>query len=484
MPVFPELITGRKDGVEPGRWTVEEGVAQRGGAWCNVGERIMSVPLESTDAARLVRAHELMHARVSPLGDVMARALETATSGAMEAAEELRVNTLVARLGFDMEHLQDGSEATAALAFAKAGDWSTAVRSFATVMNTGSEAAVLRAFRKGRPEWSKAITVLKKALSERLVESASVMASTRIDDTGMPEGFARVTIPIAVVLDTLSGAAIPKDAAELRALKNSLKVGGRRPKTGRYAPLVWLPPENAGEPWEARGRGRKHTRASADGSVMRYPQRLLTDPQRRAFVRRSAAPGGVVVIDQSGSMDLDSEEIHSLVKRFPSALVIGYSHRPGSLGTIPNAWIVASNGRVRSSIPEGNIGNGVDGPILEFALSQRHPGETVVWVCDGQVTDSNDHPGEELTNEVALLVRRGAIRMVKDIGDVPKALHPGGAQSLASMDTFGRVGKALKAMSDRPPAAAHRVLPALPSLGGEHAPAAGLSDLSRGGVVL
>ena len=42
----------------------------------------------------------------------------------------------------------------------------------------------------------------------------------------------------------------------------------------------------------------------------------------------------------------------------------------------------------RRVVPPGNVGNGVDGPALRFALSSRRGREPVIWVCDGQVTDS------------------------------------------------------------------------------------------------
>lgn len=487
MPVYPELITGREDGAESGEWTVEKGKAQRGGAWCNVRDRVMSVPLEATEGARLVRAHELMHARVSPLPDVMEQSIETATLDSLTVAEELRVNTLVARLGFDMEHLQDGSEAPGAVIIARNNDWAGAVHTLAAVMNTGSEAAVLRALRKGQPAWSKPLTALRTSLRRQLDHPTSLVASTRLDTTGTPAGYANITVPLAAILDRVIGAALPRDDVELRAFKRSLEPGGRRFMSGHFADLVWLPSEDAGAPWETYVRARRHHRPTADGSVMRYPQRLLTDPQRRAFVRRSAIPGGVVVIDQSGSMEPDPDQIYKLVKRFPAALVIGYSHRPGDPGTTPNAWILASDGRVRPSIPAGNVGNGVDGPVLQYALGQRRPGETMVWVSDGQVTDSNDHPVDDLTHEVVRLVRSGPIRMVDKVEDVPRALHPGGWQPLKAPASFGRVGRALSASAEPRRStigAAYASLPILSSLGDDSLVPTGLAGLGQWGVGL
>jgi hypothetical protein len=63
-------------------------------------------------------------------------------------------------------------------------------------------------------------------------------------------------------------------------------------------------------------------------------------------------------------------------------------------------------GRTASLLPGGNVGNGVDGPVLRWAHRTRRSGERIVWVTDGQVTDSNDHPNPRLSRECAELVRR------------------------------------------------------------------------------
>ena len=107
--VFPELVYGRRDGFEQGRWTVESGEARRGGASCNLSERCLRVPQDDDAVARVVRAHELMHIRVSPhrrehVPD------EGLPERALECAEEFRVNRLLSLLGFDTGLLCDGSE--------------------------------------------------------------------------------------------------------------------------------------------------------------------------------------------------------------------------------------------------------------------------------------------------------------------------------------------------------------------------------------
>jgi hypothetical protein len=176
---------------------------------------------------------------------------------------------------------------------------------------------------------------------------------------------------------------------------------------------------------------------------MRYPSRLLTDQRKRAFARRATLHGGIVIIDQSGSMDLDAATLSGLLRRAPNALVVGYSHRPGDGGLTPNAWILADRGSVATTVSSGNIGNGVDGAVLTWALRQRRGTEPIVWVTDGQVTDSHDHPDARLTALCADMVRRHRIRLVRELGDAGRALSNGRVSPRSQLVRFGRLGRDL-----------------------------------------
>jgi hypothetical protein len=405
--------------------------------------------LESTDRARLVRAHELMHARISPLPEVMERALREATIDALTSAEEFRVNTLVARVGFDMNHLQDGTEVEGLRECASRGDWQGTIMFLSAILGCGSEPAAVKAIAKARPEWAKGIRSFVKEMHKRANDtSTELMSATEIEDE-TPRGFLRFTQPVASLIDSAAGVAAPAGVEELRQFRRSLQPGGRRGPSKRFAELVWLE-TGLGVGSGLAARGKAGPRAVSHGTVMQYPNRLLTDPQRRAFSRRGHHEGGVVVIDQSGSMDLDIDDLAKLIKRFPDSLVLGYSHRPGDTVKTPNAWILANRGRLASVVPSGNVGNGVDGPILEFAQSQRCRGESMVWVCDGQVTDSNDHPCEELSDQVARFIRDNHVRMVKTLAEVPAALRLSVASPQRGQAEFGRVGRELEKMRVAP----------------------------------
>lgn len=410
-----------------------EGTAQRGGASCDLGARVLRVPWGEDEVSRVVRAHELAHIRVSPH---LAIAVSDVSPRALECAEEFRVNTLLARLGFDTSLLCDGSERTGGRRLAEAGSWAEAVAFFLAVAGTGAEGEYLKGVRAAQPSWASALRSLGKKL-RALVEplATSDVAGTDVVD-GLPRGFSMVSVPAARLVTRFAGAAAPRDALEVRGLTRSLEPGSRRPPSQRFAELVW--DDGLDMVRRTPGSGHRRSAPSMVGVDLRYPSRLLTDPMSRGFAQRRRAEGGVIVIDQSGSMDVGVEDIDLLLRRSPGAVIVGYSHRPGDVGAIANAWVLARNGLVASRARAGNVGNGVDGPALRWAL--RHAkGGPVVWVTDGQVTDSNDHACHSLSVECAQLVRRHRIRMARDLTEAHLALR--GRRFAAQR--FGRVGQAL-----------------------------------------
>jgi hypothetical protein len=275
-------------------------------------------------------------------------------------------------------------------------------------------------------------------------ESAT-LAATRLNDEQLPRGYADATVVLARLLTQSMDARPPTTPEELRSFRRSLEPGGRRAPTGRFAPLRF--DETVTRSPRPRGAGPRRARASTTGPTMRYPSRLLTDERKRAFARRATFHGGVVIIDQSGSMDIDDASLAALLRRAPDALVIGYSHRPGDHGSTPNVWILADRGSVATAIPSGNIGNGVDGAVLEWVLRRRKSAEPIVWVTDGQVTDSHDHPDEHLTSACAALVRRHRIRLVKELAGAGPALANGRTVSPPQWSHFGRLGRKLQEMT-------------------------------------
>ncbi len=440
--VFPELVTGREDGFVSGPWQVRPGSSSRGGASCNLTDRILEVPLGPDPAARVVRAHELVHSRVSPHASPWMGTLADVDPRALECAEELRVNTLVGRLGFDVTLLCDGTEKEGGRRLGESGAWDEVACFLLAVMGTGAERAFLTGVRRSRPEWMGALRALQRRVRSLVDHFAtSTLSATRVGDDGVPQGYAATTVVVARLVTGVLSARVPVGAAELRSFRHSLEAGGRRPPSGRFAALVFAPDSEVGP--RSRARVLRRDRPSTSGTVLRYPDRLVTDPLARGFTSPTRYRGGIVVIDQSGSMDLDARVIERVVRHAPDALVVGYSHKPGDRGATPNVWLLVHHGRTAHEWPTGNVGNGVDGPVLRWALARRVGDEPVVWVTDGQVTDSNDHPDTALAQECADIVMRYRVRLTRDVADVARLLGSRAIRPPVEYKNFGRVGRAI-----------------------------------------
>lgn len=435
---YPEFVSEREDRSLEGAWVVREGSTRRGGASCDLTNRIIEIPLGTGMLERLVRAHELMHVRVSP-SDPRFRSVADVSARSLECAEELRVNTLLNRLGFSTDSLKDGSEKSGGVRIAGEGDWPEMLRFLLAVIDTGAERDYVAGVRKAQPTWMAGLRAVRKRVSKILDETTtSELGDTSIDDEGLPRGYA-TTVTLARLVDAAAQAMVPVGPDALRQFRRSLEPGGRRAPTGRFATLVF----EATDGFEPRRRHRTHSRArpSVTGTVLKYPSRLLSDDARRAFATKRPRAGGVVIVDQSGSMDIDVADVERLLARAPHAIVVGYSHVPGDSAGRANAWVLATRGAVVALPRVGNIGNGVDGPILRWALDQRVGREPVIWVTDGQVTDSNDHPCDALSEECAQLVRRNGIVMVRALDTASRALAC--YRPFLSSD-FGRVGRKLQ----------------------------------------
>ncbi len=432
----PEFLTSRADRRGPVRWRVERGPPRRGEAWTDLAGCAMRVPFDGGEHGRLVRGHELMHARVSPLTPG-AFDVWPLHARSVECAEEFRVNQLLGRVGFELSDLRDGSERLTGTRLAEAGDWDETIWFAAAVSGTRALRDLLSGVRRERPQWASVCRGLERALlaTARQASTAS-LASTSPGDDGLPAGFAEHTRAFAELI-SLHVDRGPEGCGRPRAARRR----DRPVATGVFAPLVL--DRSVALDRLVVGAVALRRAPSATGRQVVRPGRLVTDPSRRLFHRTSRGSGGVVVVDQSGSMALSVEDLKRLLAAAPGAFVLGYSHAPGSSG-IPNAWVLAQRGRAATLVRAGNVGNGVDGPALRFALSRRRGGEGVVWICDGQVTDSGDHADSALAEECARLVVRHGIRMVSTVDEALGLLDARRAQA-GGVQALGRVAAAVTA---------------------------------------
>lgn len=422
--VYPEWIT--RNDVEAGPWDITRGTPRRGDAHTNIEMRKMRIPIGDDDVYRVVRAHELVHSKVSPQ-----RLYNDDRYGVdpnvLVAAHELVVNTLVGRAGFDTSLLTDGSEYQSGVVLGRNKDWNNCVMSMAIMANTGGADDFIDGVRSVNPEFAEMLTIVNDEITRQvdhydtsdLTDTTPTTSYSRaVDDAPHPEGFF-CTVQLGRTLEAFMG----------RQGDNLLpdRVPGRsevemRRRIGKFAkPIQGDVPLNGRRPGTM---GRKR-RVSDTGTEPRNLIRLLDDPSKRIFTRKSRAAGGVVLIDTSGSMDLAHDDILSIIEQAPGATVILYSHKPRSTST-PNIWVVAHKGQVVTAMdmPETNTGNGVDGPAVRFALKYRKKvSDPFIWVCDGQVTDGQeDCAYDNLNRECADLVTELGIHMVENVEEALESL--------------------------------------------------------------
>ena len=190
---------------------------------------------------------------------------------------------------------------------------------------------------------------------------------------------------------------------------------GGREKPGRL--LISRPP--LPYPCSPAQLGRQRRRRSAtEGVELRYVHRFASDQRVFAIPRPRPRGGGTVLVDVSGSMRLDADDIARIVEDAPgSTLVAIYSGRKtsGELRIVVNDGRRAGAHQLR---PYGR-GNVVDQPALEWLARQRGPR---VWISDGRVTGRNDRSSAAIGRACDRICRSASIQRVEDAARAKHAL--------------------------------------------------------------
>lgn len=435
----PEWL-GRED-TENGEWQVEDCEPRRGIPATSIITKEMRAPSQDTEQARVIRAHEMVHAKVSPAGEwEQWQQRKIASKEALVAVEELRVNLLCKKAGFLVdEYLTDGGETADGERLACTEDWKNAVYMAVATAGTASNKPFLTGVRRHNRLWGTALLdISKRALKE--MEKAYALgrlASTEVHKrTGLaPYGFI-YTEKIAEWIDRIAGMDPPQeeqseddgsesqdgDSGESdknsskrehsnkfteKELEKQVKEKLRSITPDRMNGTVpyWgeLIVEDLPKPIVAKGGIGKKKSVSNVGRSPRRLHRYMTDPQKRIFDTKRKGLGGVVVVDASGSMALTRDDIVKILEASPGVTVIAYSQMDSECKQT-NCWILADKGRMVDEIPEMGNGNGVDFPALELGLKRRqHSSAPVIWVTDGGVCGPNQGFSEILANQCSQL---------------------------------------------------------------------------------
>jgi len=413
ISVEPEMLT--REDTEAGRWAVSQCRAERGEPSTDIINRRMTVPTFDDDLARVIRAHELMHAKVSPAGDWGAWVnRKIATESALTVVEELRVNTLCSAVGFAMkENLTAFGDTEIGERVVATKDWKGAVHFAVATAGTIANKQFLTGVRRHDREWGLILLdISKRAHKEMKKINHRELSSTMVHERSglFPIGFIH-TERIAQWVDMLTDKSPEQHKAEAEAKANAKadakadkdgsgkhsNVGvekstnmtgnpfkGITPSEPSYQLPYWgeLIIERLPMPNHSKGNLGKKKVASNVGMRPRRMHRYMTDPQMRIFDRTVRGSGGVVILDASGSMSFTHEQLMLILENAPGATVAMYTDK----GEGTNCWIVADKGRLVNQLPDVGSGNGVDFPAIEWGYRQKQNTQSpMIWVTDGGV---------------------------------------------------------------------------------------------------
>ena len=455
LPI-PEML-GRKDTAH-GQWTIDTCAPVRGAPMTNIVDKKMIVPTDPAETERHIRGHEMLHAKISPAEDFQKWIDRgVATEDALRVVEEFRVNFLLKKAGFDPEqYLADGSERHAGEQLSERGDWAGCVYTTIGFSSCASLKEFLTGVRRNNREWGATLLAVSKKVGKELEKSYKTgrLGSTEIDERTQlaPLGFAEVE-RIAEMIDRIANPPQPepeeeqpeqageegKAGEDAGEKKEEGKAGApKKPPVDKDALKKMQPAKSHGRgsvpQWgELKVRKLPLTRHAKGGlgrkrkatDMGRSPRRIgnmLTDPQKRIFDSTKKGNGGVVIIDGSGSMSLKTEDIVRIVDTAHGATVAVYS--ADGANQKDNLLILAEKGKMVSSLPERNGGNGVDAPALRWAIDQKqHKNAPVIFITDGAVHGLRDGYNDLLAMDCINLVLKHKVTVANDVNHGVKVLE-------------------------------------------------------------
>ena len=385
----PAAIDGRK-------WSVAPAPGDLAGATDTRGAKLFA-PVTDTPTGRMVRNHELAHARITPAmaaGTLCKR--HGVTMEALQWSEDSRISTFL-----DNHDLVDRDALTDDESMSIARLCASSERSIAGAMLVNFDLPAQRERIEAALESCGVPRDDLSAIYERVdtMREAAARGARGPRRAGRRrpwskiyaarEGFRLFTIPLAKRFDMefppagADGEVKRRDPADRATDRKVKAVKGR----GAWADLRDIHRPRLDR--TVRPRRAPCRRFSDSGVIPSAVHRLPTDGAIFAAKRRSK--GGTVLCDASGSMSYSDSDIERLLQEAPGSTVAFYSGSNG--GGAPHGRIVigADRGRaatvadVMSALP-GNE-NLIDGPALRWLARQPAPR---FWITDEGVGGVND----------------------------------------------------------------------------------------------
>lgn len=163
----------------------------------------------------------------------------------------------------------------------------------------------------------------------------------------------------------------------------------------------------------------RERRASAEGAVMHYPGRWVSDRSIFLKIVSRSRSSGSVLIDTSGSMSLSPQDVDAILDAAQSSVLVAIYSGSDTEGEVR----VVARGGARA--PEAHLkpygkGNIIDAPALEWLGAQPAPR---IWVSDGRVTGVGDTGSGALRRKCRALCRRFAITRVESAEEAAARLR-------------------------------------------------------------
>lgn len=387
---MPEALDGH-------RWTVEEGCGS-----CNTVTRSLLVPMGENSSDRFIRNHEMAHAKITPRHSASKLVEKYGLSmDAMQVCEDLRVHRFLSTRGIDCSGALLEPEIELCIERSK-----TSVRKLALLLVASLYT----------DDYPRAVSVLRTRINEDALNT--LLEQIRLVDRRMstarnlfrPIGFRNATVPAAKLFDALFPASedLTTPPATAAVPLEVLVTSGRKVPTTRAVTWGKLSIANLPSTFLRRlPRVTDHRTYRDEGAALVAPWRLPVDG--RIFRRCKPQPGGTVLIDGSGSMNLSQKQLAHMVSIAPMSTVAIYSGQSTS-GTLT---IIGKKGRFadQDGIAKARVGSGniVDGPALEWLGKQHEPR---IWVSDGFVTGKHDRSCVDLAAEAMALCHKYGIRRI------------------------------------------------------------------------
>lgn len=403
---LPEMLT-------TDAWQVREG-----SPCVDLPARIMSVPLDDSPASAYMRAHEMVHVKITPhlTPEDMAKK-HGITPLALQCVEDMRVHDFMRARDIPRAVVSDFKETST-----RVGQLAEQTRTLTSLVISLQYCNRQREILEEALEETEGVDLSAIWAAAEVVTEFYETTRAKLQVAGQSpvtdrSGFESLTVPTAKLFDLLfSGAA--DDAMPISDYIQSCSQ-----QENEWGTLE--PPRRVPMTLSRKSKRGGERCWREEGTVPSAMYRLTLD--NRVFARKRKEKGGTVLIDASGSMDFSTDDLAAVIAAAPGATIAAYagSRDRGRL------IIVAANGKMATADAievgltapgdgERMHGNVVDGPALRWLAKQPGPR---IWVSDGIVTGRDDVGGINLVHEVNAICRQADVERILRWRDVVEALR-------------------------------------------------------------